>query len=262
MPPLVLKRAWEAGSVTDRESLLATVLDNPADDTARLVLADLLRESDDADQKAQGRLLWAGVVAATFRTEELIEDRLFYTAQAELAAVAATGYPARWLSSLGLGPSPLPQRGWAWDNIWDRVSIRIGGVVGVFARGMLCELSVTREEWSAVAGASIAAWPLERVTVTDVPGLVFSIDRKTDGWTLTARLKLPGRKVSVTGRAIRRGDSSGLALTVGAADWRLDRVFPSRTELVAGVASASTALVANMRIVAGDLWPPPPRKRR
>ncbi len=34
MPSLAVKRAWEASSVTDREPLRATVLDNAADDTA------------------------------------------------------------------------------------------------------------------------------------------------------------------------------------------------------------------------------------
>ena len=39
------------------------ILDSPADDTARLVPADLFRESDDADAVARGRFLWAGVTA-------------------------------------------------------------------------------------------------------------------------------------------------------------------------------------------------------
>jgi uncharacterized protein (TIGR02996 family) len=41
-------------SATDRDALLAAVLGDPADDTARLVLADCLRESDDEDDRARG----------------------------------------------------------------------------------------------------------------------------------------------------------------------------------------------------------------
>ena len=38
----------------DASTLLAAVLDDPADDTARLVLADLLRESVPTDDPAVG----------------------------------------------------------------------------------------------------------------------------------------------------------------------------------------------------------------
>ena len=43
--------------VTDRDTLLAAILEDPADDTARLVLADLLRESGDPHAQARGRFL-------------------------------------------------------------------------------------------------------------------------------------------------------------------------------------------------------------
>ena len=36
-------------NVSDRDTLLAAILNDPADDTARLVLADVLRESDNPD---------------------------------------------------------------------------------------------------------------------------------------------------------------------------------------------------------------------
>ncbi len=46
---------WEklgAIDVPNLRALLATVLENPADDTARLILAYLLRESDDPHEQA------------------------------------------------------------------------------------------------------------------------------------------------------------------------------------------------------------------
>ena len=93
--------------MTNREALLAAVLAGPADDTARLVLADLFRESDEEGERALGQFVWAGVTAARFRDDEVIDDPLYYAAQKEIAAVASAGYPARWLCSLGLGPMPL-----------------------------------------------------------------------------------------------------------------------------------------------------------
>jgi len=102
--------------LTARETLLATVLENPDDDTARLVLADLLRESDNAEERARGRFVWAGITAASYRDADLIEDKLFYIAQAEIAAVAADGFPAQWLAAIGVGPSPLTTRDWVWDT--------------------------------------------------------------------------------------------------------------------------------------------------
>ena len=60
--------------VTDRETLLAAILDDPSDDTTRLVLADMLRESDDPDAVARGRFLWAGVTASQFCGHDVIDD--------------------------------------------------------------------------------------------------------------------------------------------------------------------------------------------
>ena len=83
-------------NVTNRDTLLATILNDPADDTARLVLADMLRESDDPDLQARGRFLWAGVTAHQFRDCDVIAEPLYYAPQHELAAMASGGYPARW----------------------------------------------------------------------------------------------------------------------------------------------------------------------
>jgi uncharacterized protein (TIGR02996 family) len=130
--------------MTDRESPLCAALDQPDDDTSRLVLADFLREQPDPGDVALGRFLWAGVVASRYRSANVIEDAEFYTALAELSAVASDGWPARWLSSLGLGPSPLAPGDWAWDNVGDRLTVRVGRVTGEFERDMLAGLTVTR----------------------------------------------------------------------------------------------------------------------
>jgi hypothetical protein len=226
------------------------------------VLADLLRESDDEAQQALGRFLWAGVTAAGFHEEDLIEDQLFYTAQAEIAGVASTGFPASWLGSLGLGPTPLTKRDWLWGNERDRVTVRIGDVAGIFTRGMLSELSLTLGQWYAVASAAIAAWPLERATILDVPGLVFTITEASPGWNLGARLKVPRRRVSLGGSVIPTAISLAPAMIEEAADWRVEEPFLNRDALVSGIGAMSAELVDALRVLAGDRWPSPPRKRR
>lgn len=91
--------------MTDHNAILAMIRDNPADDTLRLVLADLLRESNNPDEQALGRFLWAGVTA--FRLSQSPEDPVNQTALAEIVNVTHEGHPARWLADLRLGPSPL-----------------------------------------------------------------------------------------------------------------------------------------------------------
>ena len=176
-------------AVTDRDTLLAAILNNPADDTARLVLADLRRESDEAEAQARGRFLWAGVTASRFRDTEVIDDPLYYTATGEIAAVASAGFPARWFADLGLGPRPLTTGDWVWDNTYDRVAVRVGDSVGTFTRGMMAELTLTLADWYSLSPAALAAWPIERVIITDVPGLVFAVESPGypgRGWRLTA----------------------------------------------------------------------------
>jgi len=248
--------------VTDREILVANALDSPTDDTIRLVLADLLRESDVPEEQARGRFLWGGVTAATFRNDEIIEDQLFNTAQGELVAVTTEGDPARWLGSLGLGPSPLLASDWFWDCTYDRVTVRIGDLLGIFTRGMLSELSLTLGEWYAIASKAFTSWPLERVSITDVPGLSFIIERNNAGWCLRGRLDVRGRRVPLTTCVVPLGVAPSSFLLDAPANWVVEEQFATRVELVDRIGAVSAQLVDDLRETAGDRWPSPPRKRR
>jgi uncharacterized protein (TIGR02996 family) len=247
--------------VTDRDALLAAVLENPADDTARLVLADYLEENGEPDL---GRFLRAGVVASRYRTATVIEDREFYGALAELSAVAESGAPARWLAALGLGPSPLTARDWGWDNVSDLVTVRLGRVTGEFARGMLVGLSVRLGEWLDVCGRAVARWPVERVTVSDLPGLSFWIDPPDDdspGWRLTAALtaqpRRPGPRGLLAGLTRLLGPRPPEVPPADPLRWSFDVSFPDRPALVAGVAAASARLVDRLKDQAAGWWPAP-----
>jgi len=248
--------------VTDRDTLLAAVLDDPTDDTARLALGDLFQESDDPDERARGRFLCAGVAAARFRDHDLIDDSAYYASQAELAAVATAGLPALWLSALGLVSLPLTVGDWGWDCTHDRMKVRVGGAVGTFARGMLTELNVTLREWYSAAPAALDLWPLERGSITDVPGLCFEIDPTGREWRVIARLKLPARRVTLGGGPIPATVAPRPVLAESGADWWAEERFPDRAALVGRIGPVSALLVDDLRDAAGDRWPSPPSGRR
>jgi uncharacterized protein (TIGR02996 family) len=245
--------------VTERDALFAAALDQPADDTARLVLADWLEEHGEGDL---GRFLRAGVVASRFRAEGVIEDPAYYAALAEIAAVAKGGSPARWVASLDLTPGPHVARDWSWDSACDRVTVRVGESAGVFARGMLAELELPLDRWYAVAYDVLRRWPLDRVRATDVPGLSFAVERLEGGWRLTGRVRLPRRNVPLTGHVIPSAYAPGAMLAESGAEWAADQHFADRAALAEGVGRESAAIVADLKDAAGDRWPRPRTRRR
>jgi hypothetical protein len=101
----------------------------------------------DPDSQARGRFLWAGVTATKYRDQELIEDRLYYTATGEIAAVASAGHAARWVADLLSSDRPVTRGDWAWDNTFDRVTVRV------------CDPEGARGRAVAAAAAQIWATP-------------------------------------------------------------------------------------------------------
>lgn len=247
--------------MTDRDSLLAGILAEPADDTIRLVFADLLRESDDIADQALGRFVWAGVIAAQFRKHENIDDPIYYSAHCEIEDVAIEGHPYRWLAELGIGSVPIRHAEWLWDCTLDRVTVRCGEKVGIFTRGLLAELTVTWDEWLAITPTVFSAWPLELVNVVDRPGLSFTIGRTSSSWRCIARLKVPQRRVPLGGGVLPNAYAPIPFLTEERAEWRIEELFADRQAMVETIGSASGRLVAELREVAGDRWPQPPRRR-
>jgi uncharacterized protein (TIGR02996 family) len=243
-------------------AILDTILANPADDTARLVLADLLRESDAPAERVRGQFLWAGVTAARFRNYDLIDDPLYYTAHQEIAAVATAGYPARWLAELGIESHTQPERNWAWDCTHDRVTVRVGSSSSLFSRGMLSGLSVGLAEWYQLAPRVLAAEPLESIVIIDVPGLTLTIDQPSKEWRLTARLKAPAQRIQLMGGSIPTSMAPSPFLMESAADWRVEELFPTRAALLTEVTATSASLVDALHEVAGNRWPGPRLQRK
>lgn len=249
--------------MNDRTALLEMILANPTDDTLRLVLADLLCESVDTEDQARGRFLWAGVTASRFRDVGVIDDPIYSTAQWEIATIASAGYPARWLTDLGIGTPPLRDRTWGWDCKHDRVTVRVENASGAFTRGMFSSLNIKLAEWSQLATDVINRVPLEGVTISDVPGLSFAIVQERTGWTLSARLKVPSQRIPLTGGGpIPASYSPRPMLIETDADWTVEEHFPSRLALITEVQAISESLVRDLREVAGTRWPRPPISRK
>ena len=247
--------------VTDRDSLLLSILADPADDTLRLVFADQLRESGDEADRALGRFLWAGVVASQFRRHEYVDDPMYFTALAEIEAVIVECRPQLWLAVLGLGEGSSGGGNWLWGSTFDRVTFRYGATLAVFSRGMLAELTITWEQWLAVSGTVFVAWPLERINIADRPGLSFAFERTASEWHIAGRLKVPGRRIPLAGVVIPSAVGPAPFLTEEKADWRAEERFPDRAAMVAAAYPASARLMADLREVAGDRWPQPPQRR-
>jgi uncharacterized protein (TIGR02996 family) len=259
---IVADPSHQVKHLRESTALLDLVLANPADDTARLVLADLLRESDDLSEQARGRFLWAGVTASRFRKDDLIEDPMYYTAHREIDAIAKAGHPAKWLAALGIGSNPSAAGKWVWDCTHDRVTFRVGTTTCLFARGMLEGLTLNLDEWYFSSPLVLASEPLEKVTISDVPGLSFAIDQLPAQCRLTARLKVPPHRIVIMGGPIPISVAPSPILVETDGDWRVEELFPNRAALIAGVVSASASLASDLREVAGDRWPRPPRKRK
>jgi uncharacterized protein (TIGR02996 family) len=214
--------------LSDRNTLLRIVLENPADDTARLVLADCLRESDDPNVLARGRFLWAGVVSSRRAPQADEPDPLTELAVCDLMTVTGQGHPARWRADLGIGPSPLTRDDWDWSIERDLVSITIKPRSGCFSRGMLSQLSVLLGEWYEMGEKALSLWPIERVNILDVPGLYIAIEKTGEAWELVGGFG---------------PDEDDIRIEPDPNFWSIRHQFDDRRSLVAWAGRDSQALV-------------------
>jgi uncharacterized protein (TIGR02996 family) len=248
--------------VDDRAALFANVLNRPADETARLVLADWLEEHGEDEL---GRFLRAGVVASRFNTRDLLDDPDYYAALRVIAEVTAGGSPAVWLSALGLGPDAIASGNWAWDNTGDRVTVRVGPSTGVFTRGLLSELAVALLDWYECASRALTRWPVERATITDAPGLSFWIDPPTDDrptWRLSAAVTAQARRgprglLGRLGTVFAPGESDPRPIPPNR--WAAERDFTDRATLVRLAGDVCRVLFDGVRTAAGAQWTLAPR---
>lgn len=238
------------------DELLAAILQTPADDTVRLVLADLLREQDDPADQALGRFLWGGVVASWFRTHHVIEDPNYYSASREIGRACAEGWPGKWMTSLGLAPWTSARRYWLWDSTHDQVTVRCGGVAGIFTRGMLSELQIPLKLWRHHAQGVLSRWPLERVRILELPGVLITVDKAGEQWRLAAALSIPRRRHrTLFAGPIPAAMMPQPMIVEDGGEWMADELFGNRTALVESAAVYSHYLVGRLIESADDLWP-------
>ena len=223
------------------------------------MFADWLEEHG---EPAFGRFLRAGVVAAKYRHAGVIDDREFFDATRTLAEIAESAETGRWVAALGLGPSPAVRGDWLWDSTGDRVTLRAGNTAAVFGRGMLDALTVTLAEWYDVAERAQRSWPVVRVEVRDVPGVVFTIGfidqfaefGREPGWRVRAAFAArPHRVRGRSRRLIRHLPEDTLPAPV--IDRDAERWFPTRGEMIAGIGAALPGLVEELRERVGGGWP-------
>jgi hypothetical protein len=173
---------------------------------------------------------------------------------------------ARQLTGLGLDPPPVPPPGppgqieRAGDD--DRITVRLGPVTGEFERGMLAGLTVvTLRQWCDAAGRALAAWPVERVTVSDVRGMVLWVTPPETGpgpWLLSASLTVVEYPVRRRGRLLSwliGPHQTDPPQPAGATRWTAEMTFPDRAALVVGAGDRSVRLATELRDQAGYRWP-------
>ena len=84
--------------------------------------------------------------------------------------------------------------------------------------------------------------------MSDVPGLSFELERLTEGWRITSRVRMPRRNVPLSGSALPSAMAPGAVLTQTSLEWAADQFFADRTALVAGVARECAALVDDLKV--------------
>lgn len=191
--------------------VFADIVAEPADNVARLAHADWLDDIVGGDEAA---FIRASIELANF--EGLDRERV----EGALAALSGETL-ARRFAALGFVTGVPADDDWMVLLEDDRVTVHIGDASGTYTRGMLAELNAPLRTWVAVGRTVLETNPLERATITDVPGLSFAVEPPgpARGWLLRARQ------------------------TVGGVEHVAAREFATREELLTGVASASNELV-------------------
>jgi hypothetical protein len=127
----------------------------------------------------------------------------------------------------------------------------------VFTRGLLSELALRLEGWPDIAAQALAVWPLERVVITDIPGLTFWIDAPNldnPQWKLTAAFTVQHRRPRRRGILARLNDLLGgeeppAPMPVGR--WTAERSYPDRAALARSSREAWPVLFDEIRTAAG-----------
>lgn len=102
-----------------------------------------------------------------------------------------------------------------------------------FSRGFVSRVHARLADWQQHAPALLAAHPLERVEVADVPGLVWNVEPPSG--------------------LLRRWTITGI-LTLGLIEELRTAAFTTRPALVAGAAAAVAEITARLREAAGNQW--------
>jgi uncharacterized protein (TIGR02996 family) len=252
--------------VSDRAGFLEAILSDPGDDTARAAYADWLREQPHPFDRAHGRFLAAGLALDRVRAPEEPNEGVFFEAIREQTGAAPAVLAVQLRHLLGWGEGE-----WTWDNDAGapgrvvatltpevvpcetrlqrrarRRRLRNRSAV-VWERGCVAEVCLPVEVWATRGEWVFRHCPLERVRLTEVPGLVLTFARGRPGWRMSGELTLP----KVAGAAILP-------------EVRLLESHPPECEglprerAAANLWAWTDALLTRLADGAGDRWAGPP----
>lgn len=136
--------------MTTREALLRSVLENPADDTARLVYADLLQEESEHER---AEFIRAQVELSTF-------DDAYYLSYDNRSMCENSAVPLIKRTAELLHPA------WSKD-ICEMLLPPVMANDWIFRRGFISEITLPTATFFEHAAAIFAAHPVERVRLTD-----------------------------------------------------------------------------------------------
>lgn len=261
----------------DQRTMLRNCLEQPTADDARLVFADALRESGDAQLEVFGRFVWAGVTLARYRGHEPAEEGWFFDAIGERDATAKA--VCEWVSSgLGWGEWPC---GWDTDaECPDRVTYSLipqrngrGPARSryadhhrrqlVFERGMLHALRLPLAELLEHAESALHAWPVQRFEPLDIPGVTIYFEQVFDatrpgikshyGWAVSARQHIKATRGTLNGVPVQFG-ATDIVTPIFGLDHH-DVTATVRDGLVRRVRRAMGLQLIQLRTMSNDRWP-------
>ena len=263
--------------MNDRAGLLSAILADPADDVARLSYADWLRERPHLFDQGHGRFIAAGLTLDRVREPEEPNEGVFFEALREQDETAPGVLAVQLRHLLGWQVGS-----WGWENETaapGRVTATLtaDAVAGetrhqralrrrrpeprpavTWERGCVAAARLPLRTWATRGEWVFAHCPIERVELTEVPGLVLTVVRDpvgARGWRMRGELNL----------ARRVGPPPANVELVPAA--RYQRFVPSyegnpdgltRDRAAVNLWDWTDVLLTRLAEDAGDRWPGPP----
>lgn len=164
----------------EKQALMRAIVENPADNTSRLVYADWLTEYGDTNDCPRAELIRVQVELAGYEGyEESTAARRFHVLRHRERVLIETGRLAHWFDWAGRPAEFGESLHLCW---WPGGALNTGRVEGELSRGFVGSVSLNLAAWLAYGPDLVRAHPLEKVWLLDrTPGLGRGTGRITNG---------------------------------------------------------------------------------